>query len=160
MALNVEAAIYETVDEHGNKVFTDDGKNKNSKEVQLKPVTPVPAPKIVTQPPLYSSPINNSVSYSILRIVQPENGASIRGEGNFEVQVSMSPRLAPGHQTQLFVNGKSLGPPARRLFFKVTNADRGENVLVIKVVDSKGKVVSAANSKVFVHRPIVRSVGG
>lgn len=159
LSMTAQAAIYKTIDENGNVVYSDSRPaGQNSKEVDLKPITPMPAlsPQKNSQKKP-SEPKSSKYYYSELKVIDPANGATIRNEGNFTVRIQVSPKLATSHRVRLLLDGKKVDKPKRSLRFTLLNIDRGSHDLKVEIIDSRGRLIqSSANSKVYVQRTIYR----
>ncbi|WP_067515432.1 DUF4124 domain-containing protein [Endozoicomonas ascidiicola] len=154
-ASSVSAAIYKTVDEEGNVVFSDSAPaGKPSEEVKLKPLTPIPSPQSglnISKPKPEEQKI---VSYKKLEIVEPTPGATIQNQDSFNVRIALAPGIQPGHRIRLLLNGKRVGESSGQLSFTASNVERGSQVLTAEILDENSKVIKSAKSTVFVHRAI------
>lgn len=153
----VKAAIYKTVDENGNVVFSDTrSPHQPGEEVKLRPITPMQVMPV--EPPLARSPEDkqepSTGGYSRLEIVDPVNDETVRNSGNFAVKVAMTPKLQPGHKLRLLMDGDAVEPARRSLNFTLLNVDRGTHVLTVEVVDQQENVIQSSVSTVHVQRAI------
>ena len=152
-------AIYKTVDENGNVIFTDTKPdNQISEEVKLKPVTPLPPVTFKYRIPV-SQPEETQSSddlYTELAIIEPADGATVRNSGNFSVTVQTLPQLMPGHHLRLLLDGRAVDKPKRTFTFTLINVDRGSHQLQLQVMDRNNRVVQSISNTVYVQRTIVR----
>ncbi|WP_299730164.1 DUF4124 domain-containing protein [uncultured Endozoicomonas sp.] len=156
---SVSAAIYKTVDEEGNVVFSDSAPaGESSEEVKLKPLTPIPSPQSglnISKPKPEEQKI---IGYKKLEIVEPTPGATIQNQDSFNVRIALAPGIQPGHRIRLLLNGKRIGESSGQLSFTASNVERGSQVLTAEILDANSKVIKSAKSTVFVHRAIARPV--
>ena len=145
IALPAAAQIYKYTDANGNTAYTNqppDGVKAqtvelpplNSVETQKAPGISAPAPRTLT-------PIQPQASYETLELADlPAEEALRANNGTFTVGVSIKPRLAPGHQLQLLVDGNLYGQPGNVPRLQVVNIDRGEHSFAVVVLD-KGSII-------------------
>ena len=153
----VSAAIYKTVDEEGNIVFTDNASASDSvEEVKLRPLTPIPALQPTDKAPPPKLAEEAFKGYNKLEIVEPIPGATIHNQSSFNVRISLSPDIQSGHRVRLLLNGKRIGESTGQLNFMASNVERGSQVLTAEILDAKSKVLKSTKSTVYVHRAIVR----
>ncbi|MGB1270695.1 MAG: DUF4124 domain-containing protein [Endozoicomonas sp.] len=158
----VKAAIYKTVDENGNVVFSDTRpSHQSSEEVKLRPTTPMQVMPV--EPPSARPPEEkrepSAEVYSRLEIIEPVNDQTVRTSGNFAVKVATTPKLQPGHKLRLLMDGNAVEPARRSLDFTLLNVDRGTHVLTVEVVDQQKNVVRSSTSTVHVQRAIYKAPG-
>ncbi|MDE1461713.1 DUF4124 domain-containing protein [Spartinivicinus poritis] len=147
------AEIYKTIDKDGKVVFTDNPEGKPAEEVELKKGNTISLPPAKISPSSKSSDINSkSFSYREFNIKKPTQDATIRGSGNFSVLAAISPNLRPGDSVQLYIDGKPYGSKQKGLLFNLNNVDRGTHSIVVKVLNSDGRVLNSASVTVHVHR--------
>ena len=159
LPMMVEGAIYKTIDENGNVVFTDTKLgNLAAEEVKLKPITPLPPTSIpnYVSAPKQTQERGQKDFYSTLGISEPANEATVRNNGNFTVKVQLQPRLARGHSIRFSMDGKPVGKPKRALNFTVLNADRGSHKLLIEVITAGGELIQAAQNNIYVQRTAIK----
>jgi hypothetical protein len=89
-------------------------------------------------------------TYSSLKIVKPENGASyFEADAVVDVQMSSSPNLADGDSIYLYLDGNRVGNSGRALGYSLHNIDRGEHSLSSVIVDQYGKEKIRSEPVVF-----------
>ncbi|WP_066015929.1 DUF4124 domain-containing protein [Endozoicomonas atrinae] len=149
------AAIYKTVDQDGNVVFTDSRPaDQPSEEVKLRPFTPMsPTPR---SKPESSKPAQKESKelYSNLEIIEPANDATVRNQGNFTVKIATEPRILAGHKVRLLLDGEVVGESKRNLTFELKNVDRGTHSLTVEIIDNQAKVIQSSSNTIHVHRTV------
>ncbi|MGB0359961.1 MAG: DUF4124 domain-containing protein [Endozoicomonas sp.] len=157
LAGSVSAAIYKTVDETGNIVFTDNAPTDQSvEEVKLRPLIPIPATQSIRQTPPPRSDKEAFKGYVKLEFIEPSPRATIHNQSHFNVRISLSPDLQSGHRVRLLLNGKRIGELTEQFNFTVSNVERGSQELTAEILDAKSKVLKSTNNTVYVHRAMVR----
>lgn len=150
LAGSTGAALYKSVDENGNVVYSDVPPDDDAEPVELPPINVMDA--VRTSPPATGQPQSVlPVSYTI-SIVQPQAEQTFRNTREFPVSVSLQPALQSGHQVAISVDGviKARG---NALSTVVTGVDRGEHRVTASVVDSSGKpIITSAAVVVYVHQ--------
>lgn len=140
--------IYRTRDAAGNVIFTDQPPAGQAAEpIQLREHNIVP----LVRPVIPSSPTEQAVEedegerYAV-SIVAPPNGETFHNPEVIQVQAAVSPAMRKGQTLQLLDNGV----PSE---LKLEWPDRGEHVLVVRLLDKDGKVLAESGAvTVFVHR--------
>ena len=153
------AAIYQTTDEEGNVVFSDEP-SSGAKAVDLPPLPTYSAPKYRTpEPAEHASAKPGAKGYSSLRIRQPEPDATIRDNtGAVPVAVAIEPKLnqAAGHRLQFLLDGQPMGDPGTQTSTTLTNIDRGTHQVEAAVVDASGNQIKRSDSvRFYLHRQSV-----
>jgi hypothetical protein len=153
------AAIYQTTDEHGNVVFSDEP-SSGSKPVDLPPLPTYSAPKYrAPQPAQDASGKPEAKGYSSLHIQQPEPDATIRDNtGAVPVAVAIEPNLnhAAGHRLQFLLDGQPVGDPGTQTTTSLSNVDRGAHQLQAVVFDASGNELKRSDSvRFYLHRQSV-----
>ena len=161
LTVSLHAKIYKTVDEDGNTIFTDaPSAPEDGEAVILKPFTPVEfkAPKPLSTPEQQDQEEETTAAsaYEQLTITKPEDGATLRGNGDITIKVKHTPALHKNHQLALFINGQPVGTPQTNPVFELKNVSRGEINLQVSIIDASGNTVETAQSTVFVFRPMIR----
>ncbi|WP_163835981.1 DUF4124 domain-containing protein [Spartinivicinus ruber] len=148
------AEIYKTTDKDGKVVFTDKPEGKPAESVELKKGNTISLPSAKPSTSHRSGDSEQGgANYREFTIKQPDQDATIRGSGNFSVLASISPNLRPGDSVQLYLDGKPYGNKQRGLLFNLNNIDRGTHSIVVKVLNSDGRVLKSASVTVHIHRP-------
>ena len=153
------AAIYQTTDEQGNAVFSDEP-SSGSKPVDLPPLPTYSAPKYRDpEPATDASGKPGPKGYSSLRIRQPEADATIRDNtGAVPVAVAIEPKLnqAAGHRLQFLLDGQPVADPGTQTSVTLPNIDRGAHQVQAVVVDASGNELKRSDSvRFYLHRQSV-----
>lgn len=136
-------AVYRSVDEDGNIVFSDEASPEAEKVIIPEPQT-VPAPDIGRSQyqPAASMPRPYTVAIS-----SPAHDASIRDNtGNVSVSVAVAPGLSPGDKLVLYMDGKEVGTGAS---VSLQNVDRGTHHLRAVIKDSNERIRKSSKSVSF-----------
>ena len=134
------AGVYQYIDEHGNRVFTDKPPlHVDAEEVRLPEVnrTQMPSPAAPSGSSQTAPADDNQVAppYRQLAIVDlPEQATFRANDGNIEIHVQTQPRLAMQHRLQLLVDGQPHGEASRSVLLRASNLDRGEHSIAVQVV--------------------------
>ena len=156
LAGNVSAAVYKTVDEQGNVIYTDEPAG-NGEPIKLPPLSTVPPPNYQPSTPAGSSSnVAAAGQYEKLAIITPSQDETVRDNtGNINVRVAIKPNLnkAAGHRLQYFLDGQKEGEPSSSDQAVYTNVDRGAHTVEVAVVDTAGKVLQRSpGSRFYLHR--------
>ena len=158
MAFSAGAEIYKTTDKHGNVVFTDKPPSSGPREeVKLEAPTEIPSsapPRAISWSA--SQSYQAKIIYDQFEISTPENDSTVRNSGDFQITLSVRPKLARGHKVRFWINGKAVTKPQRGLRHSVTNMDRGTHQLKAELLNRAGNVLESATSTVHVRRTIFR----
>ncbi len=149
--LVVADTVYKSVDEQGNVVFSDQpSANAEKTEVQVAPAIDF---EQVTLPRDTTRKTDAGPAYEQVIILEPANKQTIRDNpGNLNVLLQTEPALKPGHSVGLYMDGKqvNLGTDA---LVQLDTIDRGEHVLVARILDADNKVILASKPVTFyMHR--------
>ncbi|MFC1518450.1 DUF4124 domain-containing protein [Pseudomonadota bacterium] len=152
------ATVYRWVDEQGNVHYSDQPR-ENAEQIELSENTQnsVAAPTVIETD---SSPKEaKPVEYRV-RIVNPTQEETIRNNnGNFTVVASAAPELPSGFLMALYIDDLLYGQPQASSIFNVTEVNRGEHNLVVKVLTQNGKVLASSSPrKIFLHQASVFSI--
>jgi len=150
LALPALAQVYTYIDAEGNRVFTDKPRSGNAERVQLAPSNSMPAPPRAPVAPIVVTPPEPSLRYSLLRILVPQPDATIRDSaGNLIVSVNSEPKLFPGHNYRLLLNGEPVGEAGTSPVFPMENIDRGSHQLAVEIIDAQGRIIERTPSQPF-----------
>jgi hypothetical protein len=156
-ALPAVAQIYKYTDANGNTAFTNQPPDGTKAEtVDLPPLNRVgtTAPPPSTSP----SPARNqaqtvSASYQTLQLTDLPNDEALRANnGSFLVGVMIQPRLQPGHQLQLLVDGRPYGQPTNVPRVQVSELERGEHSLSVQVLQGTQVIQQSPTINLTVQR--------
>lgn len=150
------AAVYRTVDEHGNVVFTDDP-GANGEPVKLPPLSTVPPPKYTGKKESVPEDIQPQAPvYEIVRIVAPTQDETLRDNpGNVTVKVAVKPKLdkAAGHRIQYYLDGQPWLKPSPSGTAVLSPVDRGTHTVAAAVVNASGEVLKRSDDvRFYLHR--------
>lgn len=148
--------IYKSTDAQGNVVYTDKppAEGAASEEVKLKRLNTSPAPEPQPQPQRAREVENQTQPQPAVSIVAPQDQTVIpMGGGDFDVQASVAPPLAPGERLQLRLDGAASGAPQAGTSWSLRNVLRGGHDLSIDRLDADGKVVAQSDP---VHVQVMR----
>ena len=144
--LSAQAEVYQYVDKHGNKVFTDSPR-EGAEKVQTKPVMTMPFPKARSLSNGTSEGKKTAVAdYKVTLLSPPADTVYRRSEGEVPVTVNVSPSLREGHRLEVQLDGK---PFLGKSIPLDDSIDRGAHTLTAQIVDDKGNVVVSAQSVSF-----------
>jgi hypothetical protein len=145
--------IYISVDEQGNRVFSD-VPSKESRKHKLKEISIVPAIKIPNKI-TGQDKIENELDYQTLIITTPSSGENFTRDklGNIHVSAQLVPNLQQGDEAALLVNGQEV-QSGNHLSWQLSNTDRGEHVIQIIVRDkeTKSEKIGSQTVNVYVRR--------
>ena len=159
-ALSV-ATIYQWTDNNGDTHFTDKPTKGAQKVVlpkeQVYSINKLPLnAKIprVSMPEKHEA-LANARSYTMLRISEPLNNATIRnGDGLLSIHVSVDPELVQGDRVVLLLDGQAVGEPQASTVFTVSNVYRGTHTVAANVIDKEGRTLHESEVVHFhMHRP-------
>ena len=140
------AALYKSIDEDGNVVFSDQP-SEGAEPVKLEPINVMDS----LQTPSSDSdaatdgtpPEVAAVTYDVT-ITQPETDTTIRAnDGNIMVSVSLDPPLKEGHQLWYKVDGEPMTASAATSTV-LKNVNRGTHAITVSVVDENSKPISTS----------------
>lgn len=150
------AAIYQSTDEKGNVVFTDEP-SSGAKPVDLPPLPTYSAPKYRAPEATGNAATQPAArGYTSLSIQQPAQDDTIRDNtGAVPVAAAIQPPLnkAAGHRLQFFLDGQPVGEPGTTTGTTLTNIDRGSHQVSVAVLDASGNELKRSDSVTFyLHR--------
>lgn len=159
LTFTVHAAVYRSVDEFGNVVYSDTPV-EGSEEIRLNvapgyetPVVPDLAPQVITEQEQTEE--LEEPNYQVT-VVSPEHDQSIRDNaGTVTIEVHVQPELNQerGDLIQFQLDGQVVGQAQPSTSFTLTNIDRGSHIVVASVIDKTGKILKRSRSVLFhLHR--------
>lgn len=159
---NANAAVYKTVDEQGNIIYTDDP-NSKGKAVDLPPLSTVPPSTNATEKPgKIPAEADRSARYQAVTVVSPTQDGTVRDNpGQVSVKVQVAPALdsKAGDRIQYLLDGKPQGEPSTSDTVTFNNVDRGEHTVQAVVIDAAGKELKrSAAVRFYLHRQSVNFV--
>jgi hypothetical protein len=154
----VDAAVYKSVDQQGNVVYTDEPTG-DAKPIELPPLSTVPAPDYRSLDKADSEPEQDPAAggyYQQLSIVTPKPDETLRdNSGSIGVAVSIKPALnrTQGHRMRYFLDGNAQGEPTPALETQFEDVDRGTHTVEAAVVDASGKELKRTSGvRFYLHR--------
>lgn len=156
-ATSQAAGIYQYIDEHGNRVFTDKPPlNVDAEEVRLPEVNQPRMSPPAASPSSQAEPVDDSPAappYQQLAIVDLPEGNTFRAnDGNIEINVQIQPRLAIRHRLRLLVDGEPHGASIRSILLQGTNLDRGAHSIAVQVLAGNRVVQQSRDYQIYVQR--------
>lgn len=146
--------IYKSTDAQGNVVFTDKppAAGVANEEVKLKRLNTAPAPEL--QPARRAEAEREAPAQPSVSIIAPADQTVIpMGGGDFDVQASVTPPLAPGERLQLQIDGAASGEPQGGTSWSLRNVFRGGHNLSIQRLNAEGNVIAESDP---VHVQVMR----
>jgi len=145
-------AVYKTVDEDGNVIYTDQPPEGDVQPMDLPKISvvktePLPFPQATFEGSGGSGTAANP--YGSLEVLEPTADQTYWGTGGtVTVRLNVDPGLAAGHRIQYFIDGAKVGRTTSlaQLFPEI---DRGEHQLRAEIVDENGDVVTSSASITF-----------
>ena len=135
--------VYMTVDEDGNKTFTDQASD-DAEKVDVKEVITVPGMR--NPVPISQKKPEVVDPYSELLITHPKNDETyFRSEGKFNIQVQVVPRIRISDKIAYFLDG-NLVQTARSTSFGIEELDRGTHSLSVSIIGTDGSVIISSAS--------------
>ncbi|MCU1748940.1 DUF4124 domain-containing protein [Pseudomonas sp. 6D_7.1_Bac1] len=151
-ALPALAEVYTYVDAQGTRVFTDQPRSGNAKQVPITPgnrmsANPTNTAQRVATKKAEEKPL---FRYDMLRVLVPEPDASVRSNaGELIVSVTNEPPLQRGHRYRLLLDGQPTADPAPSPVFALSNIDRGSHYLAVEILDEQGRIVERTANQPF-----------
>lgn len=138
--------VYKTTKPDGSAEFSD-RKSKDSEEIKVRKPTTYTAPRLPALD-LPRKKLSPTFNYT-LNITEPAKDATITGQSDVAVSVSIQPGLKAGfgHQIRYQLAGQSVVSSNSTETFK--NVNRGTHNLTVSIVNSQGEVVSPVASSTF-----------
>jgi len=149
-------AVYKTVDEHGNVVYTDDPVG-HGEPVNLPPLSTVPPPRYQTVSPAQTGKAEaRPAYYQQLTIMSPTQDETVRDNpGNVTILAGVNPELniEAGDRLQFYLDGKPVGEASEAEKVTIPNVDRGAHTVAVAVVDTAGKELKRSDEvRFYLHR--------
>lgn len=130
---------------------------KALKPYRLHPCQPCPPlTQLRKKPTTSAEPKKVITKYSYLKIVSPENDATVRNNtGTLSISFAIKPALntEQGHYFSLMMDGKTVQDKLASTSVSLNNVDRGTHNLLIYVKNKKGKTLRKSKPvTVYIHR--------
>jgi hypothetical protein len=151
-----QAAVYKSVNENGEVVYSDSpspgAKRVKMPKLQTYQPQPVPTLKSIKRPPVKND------YYSSFAFAKPDNDITIRDNlGVVHTELRLVPALdsGRGHLIQFYLDDEPYGPPIELLAVTMSNLERGEHRISASVLDGRGNIlISAEDVVVHIHRDL------
>jgi hypothetical protein len=145
--------IYISVDEQGNRVFSD-VPSKESRKHKLKEISIVPAIKMPDKA-VSKNEEDSGIDYQTLIITNPSAGENFTRDklGNVHVSAQLVPNLQEGDEAVLLVNGQEV-QTGNHLSWQLPNTDRGEHIIqiIVRNKETQSEKISSQAVTVYVRR--------
>ncbi len=145
LAAPVSAAVYRTVDEDGNVVYTDVPPNTDpaAARVIVSPVNTAELGTSTTAAPEAYAEDADDFAYEAADILSPADDEAVRANmGDVQVEIDIYPALQDNHEVQLFLDGKAV-LAGRDMSYRLNDIDRGTHTLRVEIINADGRVVFA-----------------
>jgi len=146
----VQAAVYKTVTESGEVIYSDTP-GKGAERVRLPELptyTPPPLPKSTAAPA--KQPVTSL--YKSMIFSEPVNEATVRNNlGVVQVKIEITPPLMTrlGHKVQFYLDDKRHGSPVETMAIGFSNIERGTHSMSAYVIDKDENPVMSADAVTF-----------
>ena len=151
-SLSYGTEVYISVDDKGNRVFSDQP-SKESRKHKVKEISIIPAIEIPAKAVVNAD--ESEAVYQSLEIGKPlaETDFTRDKLGNFSISAQLEPNLQESDEAVLFINGQEIEANNSLNWFR-TNTDRGEHSLQVIVRDKETKTekISSQTITVYVRR--------
>lgn len=142
-------AIYKSVDEDGNVVYTDQPPTPDAQPIELPPLTV--ADPFEVPPPLVGElePGDEIVPYAGVAMVSPEPEQHFWGTGGtLRAQLEAPHELRAGDSVNFYLDG-ALAGTVRGYGFDLSEVHRGEHSVFAEIVGEGGRVLARTEPVVF-----------
>ena len=147
-------AVYESIDEDGNPVFSDRVPEGGGMRRELPSINVVPSSEPAAPVTQSKNPEPADDKYQQLEIVTPQNNDLIRiNISNVDIQVNLVPSVKSelGHRLQILWNGAVIAENQES--YSLVDADLGSHTIMARVVNEQGKImISTKPIIVYVRR--------
>lgn len=150
---SVYAAVYKTVDAAGNAVYSD-SPSKNSKEVNLPPLTIVPSIAVDANQPPPTAPARR-MQYQI-NFLSPLEDQVVRKPDAVDVSVDVKPALAQGDTLTLLWDNQPVSN-SNTANINTEEVDRGAHQLTARISSARGQILNEKSINVNVQQGSVNS---
>ncbi|PVZ10299.1 MULTISPECIES: DUF4124 domain-containing protein [unclassified Pseudomonas] len=153
LCTNATAQVYTYTDSNGNRAYTDQPR-PGAKPVSISTTPAISVPKSAASPAPVKPPGRRQppriVHYDLLRILSPApEGTVSHAGGEVVVTLTSEPALVPGDLFELLLDDNPVGAPGTSPVIPLTNVDRGEHRLAVRIIDIHGRVVEQTASQTF-----------
>jgi len=149
------AEIYQSTDENGVTVFTDQP-TPDAKRIDVKEPNRVPA---VKPSPVQTDRTGEQVAppqKQQIVIVSPTDQSSFYNPENITLSAQPGSPLIQGQSIQFYDNGTALGKPSGELQINSGRLDRGTHTITVSILAEDGtKVATSVPVTLYIHRTSV-----
>lgn len=141
--------VYKTVDEQGNVIFTDTP-TTGAEEIQVREPQTVRNPEADSyrHKPRRATP-RAAARYSAIAISSPADDSTIQDNaGNVNVAVTTTPPLRGGDQIEITIDGGKVASGTQGSY-TLNNIDRGTHIVIARIVNAGGKVLTLSAPVTF-----------
>ncbi|MDT8438500.1 MAG: DUF4124 domain-containing protein [Wenzhouxiangellaceae bacterium] len=161
LTATAQTAIYKTVDENGNVVYTDQRPDDNSEPMKLPELSVVSPVDIgdsnAVQNPEQAAPAAQAVAVPTLRLLSPSHEQTFQNTGGvLPVSIAVDGELPPGSQLAYLVDGevRQTGTSTR---VSLEEVFRGEHQVQVQLRAANGRVLAGTEPvTVFMHQTSIR----
>jgi hypothetical protein len=150
------AEIYKTVDKNGRITYTDvPPANTEAKPLELKTINSLPSPAAIPNTSPSNSGVSDDTNEYQVQITAPENGRTLMAdERSVMIAISLNQNLNEGDLFAYKIDGDTL-TTTQEMSYTLTEPPRGEHLLTVDVIDSKGTTLAQSNAiTLLVMRPL------
>jgi len=146
----VQAAVYKTVTESGEVIYSDTPTTgaERVRLPELPTYTPPPLPRSTASPA--KQPVKSL--YKSMTFSEPENEATVRNnQGVVQFGIELDPPLMIrlGHKVQFYLDDKLHGSPVQTTAIGFSNIERGTHSVSAYVIDKDENPVMSADAVTF-----------
>ena len=145
------AAVYRTVDEEGNVVFTDVPPKNDpaAARVEVSPVNTASLGTVASAQPEENAEEVDSFAYELAEVVSPRDDEAVRGNvGDVQVDINIYPALQGEHEVRVVLDGMAV-QGGRETSYLLDNVDRGTHTLRVEIIDADGNMLFAGRPSTF-----------
>ncbi len=131
-------SIYQSKDEYGNTIFSDQG-SENSRKIEVQEPSTYDSSGFLEQykgvGDQESGPQAVDMSYSMLSVRTMSGEESVReNDGSLDLYIQIEPTIHPGHSVQLLMDGEFYSSIGSSGPLTIPNVDRGTHTFELQVV--------------------------
>ncbi len=148
--------VYQTIDQHGNAVFSDQATAK-AKIIELKLLQTVNNPLSIlpqSDPSSSTKDQSHKLRYQTLAITNPINDLTIHSnEGQVAINIQIEPALNETDTIVLLLDGQQIKSTRQTTLF-LTDIDRGAHTIAIAVQDAQNEIIQRSDEQTFYLRKV------
>lgn len=151
MTFTCHAAIYQTIDNSGNTVYSDQPIGQNAQRIDMgskqNPAILNTSPDTTSsQPPATIAPAETAHTYTVFTIDTPKDLDTFQNSRSIPVEIKIDPALQKGDSIQLILDGKPWGSTQNSPHLSLDQADRGTHQLSAVILDSNQRIIKQSNT--------------